>query len=510
MPNYSALRPFVLPSSLTTPFDQVNFCIGIIDKFRKELPTLRREKTNLEKQKEKLKDELIFWREKYKKEKVRNKIYREKIENLEDEIERITKTNRRYSIALFDHGNFKNPDDKGNRKNKGGQSGHPDTNRESHEDYSSYMRKRLFTKTCGKCGHKLSRTSSTRQKILMDIVLNPEVIKMIFESERQWCGKCKEEVNVRDPRCLPFSEYGINTFMMVMILRFKCHSSLGNIAAVITLSHGLKLSKSDVSNILNQSKLYLKSRYNTLIKNIRKGKVVYSDETGWLVNGQSAWMWIMANEDTTIYFAAESRGKGIAEELYGKSDAFSMHDGLASYLSSAKQDKQCYCWAHFLRYTFEETVNEKKGSEAILLRDGLVRIYRIKMTHPEYPRDNLKNILNSRLDQVLQVNSKNQSILNIQTRLKTQKEGLVNSLLYTNDGTNNLAERELRNMAIKKRISNGSNTFSGMETTAVIGSVIQTLGKKEENLTPILQLYLHTGIQEKYRQYAHTVFYDSS
>jgi len=510
MPEFTAQRPFMLPSSLTTPFDQVNYCIGIIDKFRKELPTLRREKTNLEKQKEKLEGELVFWKEKYKNEKVRNKIYREKIGNLEEEIDRITKTNRRYSVALFDHGNFKSPDDKGDRKNKGGQTGHPDTNRESHEDYSSYERKRIYAKTCSKCGYKLSRTNSTRRKVLMDIVLNPEVVKMILESERQWCGKCRKEVTARDLRCLPFTEYGINTFMMTMILRFKCHSSFGNIAAVITISHGLKLSKSDISNILNQSRLYLKSRYNMLIENIRKGKVIYSDETGWQVNGQSAWMWIMTNEEETVYFAAESRGKGIAKELYGNSNAYSMHDGLASYQSSAKPDKHCYCWSHILRFAFEETVNEDDNSPAIFLRNELVRIYRIKGNHPEYSHMELKAVLKENLDKCLKATSDNTSFIHIQNRVKEQKTGLINSLLYTDDGTNNLAERDLRNMAIKKRISNGSNTFSGMETTAVIGSVMQTLGKKEENLMPVLQSYLRTGIGEKFHQYTHTVFYDSS
>lgn len=429
---------------------------------------------------------------------------------LKKEIEKLTKTNDRYSVALFDHGNFKHPDESKNRKDKGGQTGHPDTNRERDEDYNSWRRKRLFAATCGKCGSKLKRVSSVRQKVLIDIVINPEVVKMIIESERQWCGNCKKEINARDERTLPFTEYGINTFMMSMILRFKCHSSLANIAAVIAAGHGLELSKSDISNILKQAKLYLKSKYNKLIESIRKGKVIYSDETGWQVNGQPAWMWIMTNENETVYFAAESRGKGIARQLYGNSSALSMHDGLKSYQSQAPMDKQCYCWSHVLRFTFEETVLEKEGSEAILLRDELVRIYHIKSSHPEYSLIKLKNILNIRLDQVLKVNSTNQSIINIQNRIKDQKTGLINSLLYTDDGTNNLAERDLRNMAIKEGISFGSNTFSGMETTAVLGSIIHTLDKKKEDLIPSLKTCLQNGIKEKYRQYTHTPFYDSS
>ena len=508
MLNFSARRPFTLPSGLTIP-EQVNYCIGIIDKLRRELPQVRKDNNNLEKENNKLKNELEFWKEKYKNEKVRNKIYREKITNLQEEIEKLAKTNNRYRVSLFDHGNFKHPDEETNKKNKGGQEGHPSTNRESREDYSSFERKRLFAGTCGKCGSKLRRVSAVKQKVLVDIVVNPEVVKMILASERQWCGKCKREVNARDPKSLPFTEYGINTFMMVMILRFKCHSSFGNISSVISIGHGLELAKSDIASILKQARLHLKSRYAQLIEEVRKGEVVYSDETGWLVNGESAWMWIMTNEKGTVYFAAESRGKGIAEELYGTSSAYSMHDGLKSYQSQTTPDKQCYCWSHFLRFAFEETFIEKEGSEAVPFRDELVRIYRIKGNHPEYPLIKLKNILNIRLDQVLKINSKNQSIINIQDRLKTQKTGLINSLLYTADGTNNLAERDLRNMAIKKHISNGSNSFSGMEITAVLGSVIQTLGKKD-NLLPSLSCWLQNGVKEKYRQYCHIPFYDSS
>lgn len=498
----TARSSFQIPTGIQ-PAQHVDYCIGIINRYRRELPLLRSQTTRTHTQSEKLKQEVTYWKNKYKQEKKEN-------EKLKKEIEKLTKTSMRYQVALFDHGNFQHPADK-NKKPKGGQTGHTDTNREKQEDYSSYQRQRLFTRTCGKCGLKLSRVSGTRQKILLDIVINPKVVKLIVESERQWCGKCKLEVNARDGHSLPFTEYGINTFLMVMLLKFKCHSSMKNIATVITLSHGLMLSKSDISNILRQAKVYLKSRYDQLITAIRKGNVMYQDETGWLVNGQPAWLWIMVNEEATVYFASESRGKGIAEELYGNSCARSMHDGFASYTKVIPADKQLYCWAHFLRFAFEETVTENKASPAVLLREELVTIYRIKKEHPQYSRTELEQILNNRLEKVLEISSDNTAILAIQHRLKEQKTGLINSLLYTKDGTNNLAERELRPMVINKHISNGSNTFSGMETSAVLGSIVQTVSrKKDTDFLPALTSYLQQGIKEKYRQYLHTPQYDTS
>lgn len=519
--NTSSAHSFQIPFGIP-PFKQTDYCIGVIERYRQELPQIRRAETILKNKIDNLEEEIEYWKEQYKKEKEeneklqdKNKKLKQEYDKLNQEIERLTKTKSRYQIALFDHGNFKSPLEikEEDRKQKGGQLGHIDTNREKHEDYFSFEHERLFAKTCGRCHHPLSRVESYKQKVLIDIVINPQVVKMIVDSERQWCPHCKMEVNARDASSLPFTEYGINTFMMIIILRFKCHASMKNISTVLEISHGIKLSKSDVSNILFQAKIHLKSKYEELKKSVRDGNVMFNDETGWLVNGESAWMWIMASGEATVYFAAESRGKGIAKELYGESTAHSMHDGFVSYQNSIPRNKQCYCWAHFLRFAFEETILEKKNSASIFLRNELVQIYHLKKEHPEYSLEKLKKILDIRLTNILKIKSTNISILKIQERLKVQKEGLVNSLLFTKDGTNNLSERELRPLVINKKIQNGSNTFGGMETTAILGSVVQTIsrdGKYENNFIQPLKNYIQTGVKEKYWQYSHTAFIDSS
>jgi hypothetical protein len=431
-------------------------------------------------------------------------------DNLKQEIEKISKTNNRYQIALFDHGNFKHKDEDSQKKKKGGQAGHADTNREKTEDYSSFKRKRAYAKTCGKCNNPLSRSLSTKQKILLDIVINPEIIKMIILSERQWCGKCKKEVIAKDPQSLPFTEYGINTFMMTMILRFSCHSSMGNIAKVLLAGYGLSLSKSDVANLLKSAANYLGKHYEELKKAVRRGRVMYNDETGWLVHGQKAWMWIMSNEEVTVYVAAESRGKGIFEEMYGDSKALSMHDGYAGYESVTGAAKTAYCWTHVLRFAFEETFKLVSNHLACKIRDKLVDVYKLIRLHAEWTREQKEQALRDELNSILATQSTDQTVKNILHRVKTQKEGLILSLLETPDGTNNLSERELRNMAIKRTISYGSDTHKGMENTAIIGSVMQTLQRnKDKPFIPSLKTYLQVGIQEKYRQYIHTPYYDS-
>lgn len=509
MKNQTAQLPFHIPSFVSSE-QRVNFCINVINKYRNELPLLRRKISVAENQMVKNQDEIKYWKEKYNKTIEELRKTKRENEKLKQEIEKLAKTNNRYQIALFDHGNFKHRDDM-SKKSKGGQDGHKDTNRERQADfegYENYQRKRIYASVCSHCGNKLKRTEAFKQKVLLDIVIKPEVLKLIIESERQWCNNCRKEVVSRDTQSLPFTEYGLNAFMMVMVLRFKGHLSFFAISSVFSIAFGLSLSKSDVSNILKQSSIFLSSRYEDLIKAVRAGEVIYADETGWSIKKQKAWMWIMANENVTLYFAAESRGKGIADIMYGASSALLMTDGFSSYTNTASKDKHLFCWSHLLRFSFEETVHDKKTSKASFLRDELVRIYHIKKNHPEYMKGKLDRALREGLDKLLDLTSIEESFIKIQNRVKEQKEGLILALLETNDGTNNSAERELRPMVLNRHVSYGSDTYSGMKTSAILGSIMQTISKKDDLLTE-LQLSLQIGIHEKYPQYAHLVYYDT-
>jgi cell division protein FtsB len=431
------------------------------------------------------------------------KLKKEK-EKLKEEIEKITKTQNRYQVALFDHGNFHHPELK-DKKPNGGQIGHEDTNQDKKRDYQSFKRQRLFAANCGNCGKELPRVNGVKEKTLIDIQINTQLIQVILQSERQWCKHCHHEVTAKSTQSLPFSEYGMNTFMMILLMRFKSHQSIEKISTVLSLGFGLTISPSSILSLLRQAKEYLSDKYELLKQAIRDGNVMYNDETGWSVHGQKAWMWIMTNADTTVYVAAESRGKGIFEQMYGNSKAISMHDGYAGYQPVTGIDKTAYCWAHVLRFAYEETVLEKNPTTiACQIRDRLVSLYQNIRANTMWTKEQKDGVLRSELDSLIALPTKDDSSKNIQYRIATQKEGLILSLLVTNDGTNNLAERELRPMAIARTISFGSATYKGMQTSAVLGSIVQTISRnKKQAFLPTLKEHLFTGIQEKYPQYKH-------
>jgi hypothetical protein len=340
-------QPFSFPASMDEDA-KLAFCVSVIDRYRSKLPSLRRQVSVLKRQQASKDQAINYWQEQWRQEQQRNQqLVREKEvleqerEQLKQEIDRLTKTKERYRVSLFDHGNFTAPAASG--KTKGGQPGHPNTNREAREDLEQLPHKRVYATHCFTCGHSLSRVDSTTSKRLLDIVLNPVVVNLILERERQWCPSCYKAVTPHHTQSLPFTEYGLNTFMLVLLLRYRCLLPLSKIALVLTLAYGLSVSESGVSNLLSQAKKYLGPRYQELKRLVRDGSLMYNDETGWQVKGRNAWMWLMANDTISLYLAAESRGSGIAGELYGNSQAYSMHDGLASYTAALPKGKHLYC-----------------------------------------------------------------------------------------------------------------------------------------------------------------------
>lgn len=174
------------------------------------------------------------WKKKYEQEKTEKDKLRKENEYLKKEIEKLTKTNNRYQVALFDQGNFHHPDKK-EKKPNGGQIGHTDTNADKKRQYQSFTRQRVFATNCGNCGSLLTRVNGVKDKTLIDIQITTQLIQVILESERQWCGNCHKEVTARSPQALPFTEYGINTFMMIMLMRLKSHQPIQKISTALSL-----------------------------------------------------------------------------------------------------------------------------------------------------------------------------------------------------------------------------------------------------------------------------------
>lgn len=88
---------------------------------------------------------------------------------------------------------------------------------------------------------------------------------------------------------------------------------------------------------------------NTIAERVNGADMVVMDETGWRVDGLSAWLWVATTADATVSDVAEGRG---FDQACGLVDAdypgVIVRDGWAPYRRYETADHQT-CLAHLLR-----------------------------------------------------------------------------------------------------------------------------------------------------------------
>lgn len=86
-----------------------------------------------------------------------------------------------------------------------------------------------------------------------------------------------------------------------------------------------------------------------ILRRANASPVVTADETGWRVDGSSAWLWVVATEGVTAYNVADGRGfEEACEILFAGYDGVLVRDGWAPYRRYGHATHQS-CTAHFLR-----------------------------------------------------------------------------------------------------------------------------------------------------------------
>lgn len=421
-------------------------------------------------------------------------LYRQQVAQLQQEIEALRAQPKRSAapFAIEESKRQKTP------KRPGRKAGHVGQWRISPEVTASDEHIEVPLEVCPDCGHGLDPTQSRviEQTILELPVVVPRVIRL--RTYRNACAHCQHSVRSHHPLQVSSATGAAGTHLgpralaIAAALNKDFKLPVRKSCQVLQHCFGLSLSPGGLLQALVRVAKRLESSYEQALEDLRHSDVVYSDETGWWLNGPGYTLWVFTNQDTTYYRIVNQRTRNMARSIIGEtfsgvlvSDCLSIYDNL-----NPLQQK---CYAHHLKALSSALKTpEGKGSSYLLELRTLLHsaqlLKRLMSDISPTQSQHWRQFLEQRFDQLLEQprgqphDLQGQQEEKVRQRLVKQRDHLFTFLDYPAvEATNNRAERQLRPAVISRKISCGNKTEQGANTWAILASLAATAAQRGDS-----------------------------
>jgi transposase len=431
----------------------------------------------------------------------------DRVKQLED---RLGKDSHNSSKPPSSDGLAKKPDPKSLRgksgRRSGGQPGHPGNTLEFVEQPDNTVVH--SPATCQQCGASLDGApiQETQRRQVFD--LPPLEIKVTeHQAHTCSCPECGHSNRGEFPEYVEHHvQYGprikgLATYLMhFQLLPFeRVHELMQDL-------FGASISEGTLQNTTKKASDALADVETSLYKAVCNSDIVHFDETGMRIAGKLHWLHVASTPTLTFYASDPKRGRvaldaiGILAQFHGRA----VHDGLAAYKEYGCRHSLCN--AHHLR---ELTAIEEQHEQpwAKQMRELLCEINRAVDLAKECGRTRLQPLeeqrFAARYQDILKAGYAANPPPEPTGKKGRPKQGPVRSLLLRLDEhydevlafmydfsipfDNNQAERDLRMMKVKQKVSGCFRTEAGVKAFCRIRGYISTLRKQGHKVLHALQ-----------------------
>lgn len=290
------------------------------------------------------------------------------------------------------------------------------------------------------------------------------------------------------PGLLPRCEFGLEILVTlafeVVIVGLSMDKTIGQLGFFWNLSLG----KSQVDSLLSRLARDWEPEFDALCELLAVSAVVHADETSWSINS----VWALLSEKARVLVFGCHKDAATLEALLPK-DVFAgvlVSDDAAVYRNFSQAQK---CWAHLIRKAIKLTLQDPESEQYRRFLDGLLNVYRTAQRIQRDKRfsdagraakiDELDNMLcdlcgDRFMDETepsTDLEGDYRNLVHEVVRLMGESELFTFVTHPDVDGTNNQAERTLRDPAQARKTGRTSKTTRGARRRTVLTSVLESL-----------------------------------
>jgi hypothetical protein len=356
---------------------------------------------------------------------------------------------------------------------------------------------------CPECKTQLSEVRH-HERVVEDVV-PAKTITTCYRTTSGYCPCCRKRIESRadeQPPAwdLPHAQLGINALSLGAIMRVCYRLPLRQITGVFAAILGLKVCPAAIVKQLKRLSKWLEGQYHRLKLILRASGVVYGDETSWRTDGKNAVLWMLSNDQHTLYHVDKSRGGKVIAELLGEAFGAEGQSTLVSDFYSVYDQFDCpqqKCLAHLQR-EIKDLVAQRPGlaghgffKRAKRLIKAMLKLKakREQLTPQAY--EHQVQLLEKRLADLAKATWNDPDADRLGARLR-KYNGKLTTFLHKPEvpGTNNTAERELRPAVVLRKITGGNRSAEGAKAWAILASVIRTIQRQGRDLLATIQTLL--------------------
>lgn len=404
-----------------------------------------------------------------------------RIRELEQKLEEAQRSGKRQAAP------FSKGEPKTHPKKPGQKRGHSGTHRSIPTRITRILEAPI-PERCPDCGGAVLE-DAVHAQYQEDIPRPIETIITQFNVHVGHCLECATRVQGRHPEQISDAlgaasiQLGATTLGLAAELKHDLGVSYGKVARFLHLTFGLTAERSAFARADQRLAQHFAPTYADLQKQMSQSEVAHSDETGWRVGGHPEWLWVLANNQISLYVVDPRRDHAVVERILGQeykgvliSDCFRAYDPLPY--------KKSKCAGHLLNRC-KKLINESGNPSAIrfgvqvaaILRNA-IKLKERKQKISAHGYRVACGRLEAALNRLLDHRYRQADIMRFAKLLRKQRPHLF-TFLYVDavDPTNNLAERELRPAVIIRKTNGCNRSPKGATAHAVLSSVIRTAHK---------------------------------